>query len=197
MTSSLASAVPTLLFAVVAALSLSNAYLVPQHQDTNVALFEDRSLSTETRIHLMALNARSNPTGSYAPSMEACPSIDATTTGATNGFIRDASDGTISPQEADYVQRHLQATQQAWEDFLKSSSPGPNLDGALPGGAANYTSDISRLPRVGIALSGGGYRAMVRVSLLIALYWDVMCGNRADPRLLCKTDQWRRIHLGS
>ncbi|PWN33452.1 putative lysophospholipase, partial [Meira miltonrushii] len=103
------------------------------------------------------LQKRSNPTGSYTPSQAACP---ATQNGNT-GFIRSTQTNALSSNETDYIQRHKQSTQQAWSEWLSSSNPGPNLNGDLPGGAQNYTSDLSRLPRVGIALSGGGYRAMI------------------------------------
>lgn len=103
---------------------------------------------------------RANPTGSYAPSYGTCP-----TANGARGFIRDARNNVINPTEADYVNRHRTATQQAWRTWL-SSNPGPNLDGAngIPGGVQNYTNTISNLPRVGIALSGGGYRAMIHGS---------------------------------
>lgn len=113
------------------------------------------------KFHLARLAAdiqrRANPTGSYAPSFGTCP-----TANGSEGFIRDARNHAVSNQEADYVSRHRSGTQQAWQTWL-SSNPGPNLDGTngIPGGVQNYTSTLSNLPKVGIALSGGGYRAMV------------------------------------
>lgn len=99
------------------------------------------------------MQARSNPTGAYAPSLAACPSVAS--------LIRSAQSEVLCSNETDYIQRHQSATQQAWTDWLRASNPGPNLDGVLPGGAQTYTSNLDALPRVGVALSGGGYRAMV------------------------------------
>lgn len=104
----------------------------------------------------LMLAARSNPNGEYAPSMVACP-----TSNGNPGFIRDSRNNAVNSQEADYIQRHRAASQQGWQDWLSSSNPGPALDSALPGGVSNYTSDVTRLPKVGLALSGGGYRAMI------------------------------------
>lgn len=104
----------------------------------------------------LMLAARSNPNGEYTPSMVACP-----TSNGNPGFIRDSRNNAVNSQEADYIQRHRAASQQGWQDWLSSSNPGPALDSALPGGVSNYTSDVTRLPKVGLALSGGGYRAMI------------------------------------
>jgi lysophospholipase len=107
------------------------------------------------------LQARANPTGSYTPSTAVCPP---TPSGSQyTGFIRSTIDNAVSPNETDYINRHLQATQQSWSEWLSNAAPGPNLntDQGIAGGVTNYTSDLSRLPRIGIALSGGGYRAMI------------------------------------
>ena len=119
------------------------------------------SLDGATKFQLARLAAevkrRSNPTGSYAPSFGTCP-----TASGNVGFIRNASNHAVGNEEAAYIDKHRTATQATWQTWL-SSNPGPNLNGAngIPGGVQNYTSNVDNLPRVGIALSGGGYRAMV------------------------------------
>jgi hypothetical protein len=86
-----------------------------------------------------------------APSASSCPAGQTIRIGTA-----------INQKEADYVRGHTEATQKLWAEWL-SSSKGPNLDTAdgIRGGVAAYTGNISNLPRVGIALSGGGLRATV------------------------------------
>ena len=122
----------------------------------------------ETKFQLARLageiKRRANPTGSYQPSLGACPPItNSQNEGANLGYIRDTRQNVVSANESDYVDRHRRATQEAWRTWLSSSNPGPNLDGegGIAGGVQNYTSSLENLPKVGIALSGGGYRAMV------------------------------------
>lgn len=108
------------------------------------------------------MKKRANPTGSYGPSFGTCP-----TASGTEGFIRNASNHAVSNEEAAYIAKHRTATQETWRTWL-SSTTGPNLDGTngIPGGVQNYTNTLDNLPKVGIALSGGGYRAMVSASLV-------------------------------
>lgn len=128
----------------------------PSHQG-QITPAEARSIAIRALAEIEFIQKRANPTGSYAPSQANCP---ATQNGNT-GFIRNSQSNTISPNETEYIQKHRQATQQAWSQWLSSVNPGPNLNGSLPGGVQNYTSNLDRLPRIGIALSGGGYRAMI------------------------------------
>jgi hypothetical protein len=78
--------------------------------------------------------------------------------------VRDST--AIGQQEAEYISQHRVATQQAWTDWL-TSAQGADLDtkSGIPGGVAAYTKNTSNLPRVAIALSGGGLKAMVSSSL--------------------------------
>lgn len=105
-----------------------------------------------------SIRKRQANTGFYTPTTTACPS---------GGLVRDTIT-TISQEEADYIQKHLEATQSNWTSWL-SSSNGPNLDadGGISGGVKAYTSNVKNLPRVAISLSGGGLRAMVRVVIYI------------------------------
>lgn len=108
-----------------------------------------------SRSELAALGAsrfeaRANPSGSYGPDNVACPPIPA----GGVGYIRPANN-VMSNEEADYVRRHRQNSQQGWRNWLQPK----NLD--IPGGLDSYTSNLTNLPKVGFALSGGGYRAMV------------------------------------
>lgn len=143
----------TALAASIAALALSLTNEVnasPTSKDGAATKFQIARLAAE-------IQRRANPTGSYAPSFGTCP-----TANGNVGLIRNSSNHAVSNQEAAYVNQHRTGTQSTWQTWL-SSNPGPNLNGAngIPGGVQNYTSNVANLPRVGIALSGGGYRAMV------------------------------------
>jgi len=107
---------------------------------------------------------RSNPNGDYQPSFASCPPItNSANQGSNLGYVRDTRQYVVSSNESDYINRHRTSVQDAWRSWLSSSNPGPGLDGSngIAGGVQNYTSDVNNLPKVGIALSGGGYRAMV------------------------------------
>lgn len=154
------SLLPLLLsYSAVLLIALSNVQQVnasPLHNN-QITPAEARAIAIRALAEYDLLQKRANPTGSYTPSQAACP---ATQNGNT-GFIRNSQTNALSTNETDYIQKHKQTTQQAWSEWLSSSNPGPNLNASLPGGTQNYTSDINRLPRIGIALSGGGYRAMI------------------------------------
>ncbi|CEH18904.1 lysophospholipase plb1 [Ceraceosorus bombacis] len=117
------------------------------------------------------LTRRANPSGSYGPDSVSCPAASgATQPGGGIGQVRYANSNALSSGEQDYINRKRSNSQQGWQQWLSSTGAGPDLDGAngIPGGVANYTSAQDRLPRVGIALSGGGYRAMIVGSGVLA-----------------------------
>lgn len=113
------------------------------------------------------LGKRTAPSGSYAPANITCPQLN--TTGATYvGLIRNASSFQVSPDEATYIRNHRAARRSDWNAWLKQSQVG--LDSLVPGGFDNYTSDPSRVPKIGIASSGGGYRAMLNGAGVFAAF---------------------------
>ncbi|KAJ3853028.1 phospholipase B [Lentinula lateritia] len=83
----------------------------------------------------------------YAPAVNIpCPDL------STTDFVREwtASNQTINPKEADYVQARMNSTiAQAWIDWLG--------DGSQLG--YNSTAFQSNFPKIGIAIPGGGLRA--------------------------------------
>ena len=97
---------------------------------------------------------RASPSGSFAPANMACPNP---TSQQQPGLIRPAYAKQLSTGEAKFIAKRRQQTRAGWETWLKNA----RLDSELPGGAANWTSSIDRLPRLGFALSGGGLRAML------------------------------------
>lgn len=103
---------------------------------------------------------RSNPNNNYEPSSNSnCPAAPFNQPGGSTGYFRNASSNEINSRESAYIVKHRQAKQVDWKNWLSSASPGPDL--SIPGGVENYTNTISNIPRVGIAVSGGGYRAML------------------------------------
>ncbi|CAO1619197.1 unnamed protein product [Jaminaea pallidilutea] len=110
-------------------------------------------------LHL-GTSKRSNPSGDYAPTtVQNCPAAPSNPAGGGTGYVRNATSQQANSQEADYVNRHRMGKQQDWRTWLSSDSPGPNLN--ITGGVENYTNTLSNIPSVGIAVSGGGYRAML------------------------------------
>ncbi|KAL9934975.1 hypothetical protein V8E36_006051 [Tilletia maclaganii] len=112
------------------------------------------ALTTSTSASPLAWLQRSAPSGTYAPALVTCPSPPA---GSTNGLIRNASNNALAASEADYISRHRTARAGDWAEYFRQVG----LDGAFPGGAANFTQTVDHLPKAAIAISGGGYRAML------------------------------------
>ncbi|WFD30792.1 lysophospholipase [Malassezia sp. CBS 17886] len=115
----------------------------------------ERALLQETVLAARAVASverRWNPDDSYQPSNVPCPPM---VQGPDNvGLLRNASSHEISPQEADYMARHRSGTRAGWADWLHRAG----LDN-LPGGIDKFLEQSQ--PRVGLAISGGGYRAML------------------------------------
>lgn len=152
----------------VSALSAVATLLVSLAEEPVAASTSRTRAETEFQVARLAaevMQRRSNPTGNYAPSFGTCPPVtnDSISGGSNQGYVRNTQTYVVSSNETDYVNRHRASVQNAWTTWLSSSNPGPGLNGTggIPGGVANYTSNVDNLPRVGIALSGGGYRAMV------------------------------------
>ncbi|KAI3628360.1 lysophospholipase [Malassezia furfur] len=102
-----------------------------------------------------ALTRRWNPSGSYAPSNVACPPLPEGSN--YQGYIRNALNNEIGPQEQDYLTRHRNQTRSGWQDWLSRAQLDGN--GGIDGGVEQFLSQHQ--PIVGFAVSGGGYRAML------------------------------------
>ena len=97
-----------------------------------------------------------SPSGGYAPEVVNCPS--------QKPSIRNAA--TLSPEETAWLPLRRNLTVQPMIDFLKRA----NISGF---DAQTYitnaaTKNISALPNIGIAVSGGGYRALMNGAGFIA-----------------------------
>ncbi|GAB1311016.1 Lysophospholipase 1 [Madurella fahalii] len=93
--------------------------------------------------------ARPNaPSGSYAPAQVPCPD--------DKPRIRSAN--ALSKSETDWLSRRRPATVDPMIDFLRRA----NIDGFDAEAYINrVASDVTDLPNIGIAVSGGGYRALM------------------------------------
>lgn len=113
-------------------------------------------LSQPNRDLILSPRARPNaPSGGYAPQEVNCPRNKPT--------VRLA-DG-ISKQEEDWLGKRRKETVKPMIDFLKRA----NLEGFDAEAYINRVApDVKDLPNVGIAVSGGGYRALMNGAGFVA-----------------------------
>ncbi|KAK7984843.1 lysophospholipase catalytic domain-containing protein [Apiospora saccharicola] len=107
------------------------------------------------------------PSGGYAPSEVKCPSTRPTVRSARN----------VSQQESDWLKTRRGNTVQPMIDFLRGANI-PNFDAQTY--INNHRQNLTELPNVGIALSGGGYRALMNGAGFVAA---------TDSRVAGSTDQ--------
>ncbi len=113
-------------------------------------------LPDSNQLHARQANSNTPPRpNGYAPLLAACPAVPS----GQSSLVRDAARNTLSPAESDYINRHKRATQQSWKDWLSRPVPGAALGSAIKGGVDSYLNNLDNVPRVGLALSGGSFRA--------------------------------------
>ena len=110
----------------------------------------DASLSTEAAIALAALEYRALPNApnGYTPVAADCPS--------NRPVLRSAS--ALSPNETAWLEKRRNNTVGPMRDFLGRVNI-TGFDAATY--ITNHANNASALPNIGIAVSGGGYRAML------------------------------------
>lgn len=147
--------------------------LTSEELDTMLSPSE-RSALVETMVRAYSLEQnrrrkqrRFSPEDTYAPVHVPCPPIPEGENFV--GFVRNASDNKPNQQETEYLKRHREQNRDKWADWLKRA--GLDGRGGLPGGVDQYLQGDGQQPRVGIAVSGGGYRAML-VGLGVAQGFD-------------------------
>ncbi|KAL9614257.1 MAG: hypothetical protein Q9167_001213 [Letrouitia subvulpina] len=109
-----------------------------------------RILDSHVEIDLAALRPRALPNApnGYTPETQDCPSRRPT--------IRSASD--LSPNESSWLDLRRSKTVQPMRDFLKRAAiPSFDAEAYINQNAQNQ----SALPNIGIAVSGGGWRALM------------------------------------
>lgn len=105
------------------------------------------SLHNNNKFDIRAL--ASSPSGNYSPAIVPCPSTRPTIRGAGSG---------LNPSERDWLTKRRAATVQPMKDFMSRA----NIDGFdAESYLDKYANDVANLPNVGIAVSGGGYRALM------------------------------------
>ena len=116
----------------------------------SVVIPRDASLNTEAAIALAALEYRALPNApdGYTPVAGICP--------PNRPALRSAS--TLSPNETAWLEKRRNNTVGSMRDFLGRV----NITGFDAGNyITNHANNASALPNIGIAVSGGGYRAML------------------------------------
>lgn len=131
--------------------------MMPEKQRRSVQ-GELLAMRAEDKKHAVA--RRSNPSGTYGPSKVACPPLPKQDDKnyPYTGYIRNALNNKIGPQEQDYMNRHREKTRPGWQDWLSRAQLDGN--GGIEGGVSKFLESGGQ-PQVGIAISGGGYRAML------------------------------------
>jgi lysophospholipase len=109
----------------------------------------------ELALEVLRRAAPDSPSANYAPATVQCPSQKPT--------VRNA--GTLSPSETDWLKKRRANTIDPMKEFFKLANI-PDFD------AVNYvqsnSNNFSVVPNVGIAMSGGGYRALMNGAGFIA-----------------------------
>ena len=95
------------------------------------------------------------PSGSYAPAVVPCPAVKPT--------VRTA--GSLSPNETAWLKLRRKETVDPMIDFLKRAKI---ADFDAEAYVRKAASNISALPNIAIALSGGGYRALMNGAGFVA-----------------------------
>jgi lysophospholipase len=114
--------------------------------------------------------AAPNAPDGYAPGKVSCPETRPTIRPATN----------LSSEESKWLEQRDKNTGAALRDILKRFDIG-NLD--TDSYLDNITSDDDALPRIGIAISGGGYRAMMNGAGAIAAFDNRTTGSSSKGHL--------------
>ncbi|KAL7620644.1 Lysophospholipase 1 [Parahypoxylon ruwenzoriense] len=109
----------------------------------------------EARDAIIGRAAPDNPSGTYAPAIVDCPQQRPTIRGA----------GTLSQLEQDWLQTRRNKTVDPMIQFLRNSKL-TDFDAA--GFVTSNAQNFSVVPNIGIAVSGGGYRALLNGAGFIA-----------------------------
>ncbi|EJT73925.1 lysophospholipase Plb3 [Gaeumannomyces tritici R3-111a-1] len=111
-----------------------------------------------------------SPSGGYAPQVVDCPQ--------SRPKIRSASSG-LSPEESKWLEQRRKATVRPMTDFLKRAGiKGFDADAFM----SRAEADVANLPNVAIAVSGGGYRALMNGAGFLAAADDRTPGSTAQGK---------------
>lgn len=119
----------------------------------------------DTRASLDVRALPNSPSGGYAPKVVTCPS--------TKPAIRSATSG-LSQNETSFLEKRRANTVQPMADFMGRA----NISGFDAASYINtHSSNVSALPNIAIAVSGGGYRALMNGAGFIAAADDRTSGT--------------------
>lgn len=105
------------------------------------------------------------PSGNYAPKIVTCPS--------TRPTIRSAASG-LSQSEKDFLTKRRAATVQPMSEFLgRAAIEGFDAQSYI----STHQSNVSALPNIAIAISGGGYRALLNGAGFLAAADSTTAGS--------------------
>ncbi|KAI3394389.1 hypothetical protein diail_2856 [Diaporthe ilicicola] len=123
---------------------------------TSISLTAANSIPIRERALLDVARALPNAvSGGYAPAVVDCPTSRPT--------IRSAA--TLSKNETDWLAKRRAATVQPMADLMTRAGIS-GFDGAAY--INSHSNNVSALPNIGIAMSGGGYRALMNGAGFIA-----------------------------
>ena len=104
-----------------------------------------------------------SPSGNYAPVRVQCPAglqvRQVPTRCAGRSSPRSPRSGQLGAAEAAYIARRKSTAAASWRDYFQRLGFSSSVASAL-------TADPSKLPTTGVAVSGGGLRAMLYGALL-------------------------------
>ena len=118
----------------------------------------------ENALVAVARALPNSPSGGYAPARVECPS--------TRPTIRSAA--SLSQNETDWLAKRRAATVQPMAEFMSRANIS-NFDGESY--INGLSSNVSALPNIAIAMSGGGYRALLNGAGFIAAADDRTPGS--------------------
>jgi lysophospholipase len=129
--------------------------------ETAASLVHPRDVAADESISITKLLANrafpDSPTGGYAPGKVNCPSNRPT--------IRPAS--ALSDNETSWLQIRRAKTLGPMQQFLsRMNIPGFDVGDYM----AKHKNNMTELPNIGIAISGGGYRAMLTGAGTVAAF---------------------------
>ncbi|KAK6721067.1 hypothetical protein SNK05_004159 [Fusarium graminearum] len=135
-----------------------------------LATLQHSAFANAEVLPFLGLRGAPNAPDGYAPGQISCPE--------TRPTIRPAAN--LSSEESKWLEQRDKNTGAALRDILKRFDIG-NLD--TDSYLDSILSDDDALPRIGIAISGGGYRAMMNGAGAIAAFDNRTTGSSSKGHL--------------
>lgn len=114
---------------------------------SHIAITSASKFHNKDKFDIRALS--DSPSGSYSPAIVQCPTTSPTIRGAGSG---------LSSSEREWLIKRRAATVQPMKDFMSRANI---KDFDVESYLDTQANDVANLPNIGIAVSGGGYRALM------------------------------------